>query len=175
MFDIGFTELMLLGVVALLVLGPERLPAAARTAGVLLRRARNSYQSLKSDIERELAAEEMRNSVKAMREPLQSIQDTAAELNRGAAELTADLKRSDPIAEPNAEPNVEPKAADEAGTEPAAQPERPPADSPDDDASKRAAAKVDADDAFLAEGPMAEQKANGDGDTEQPPATEPKS
>ena len=40
MFDIGFTELMLLGVIALLVLGPERLPSAARTAGVLLRRAR---------------------------------------------------------------------------------------------------------------------------------------
>jgi len=99
-FDIGFTELMLLGVVALLILGPERLPAAARTAGALLRRARNSYQSLKTDIERELAVDEMKASAKAMQEPLQSIKDTAAELNRGAANLRDELKRSDPIAKP---------------------------------------------------------------------------
>lgn len=171
MFDIGFTELMLLGVVALLVLGPERLPAAARTAGVLLRRARNSYQSLKNDIERELAAEEMRSNVKAMREPLQSIQDTAAELNRGAAELTADLKRTDPIAEPG----TAAKPADADAAETPAQATSPTSDEPADEASKRAAAKVDADDAFLAETPPAEQKADGDSDTGQPPATEPKS
>ncbi len=171
MFDIGFTELMLLGVVALLVLGPERLPAAARTAGVLLRRARNSYQSLKNDIERELAAEEMRNNVKAMREPLQSIQDTAAELNRGAAELTADLQRTDP------EPGTASSPADagEGDRDTGTQPAPPTSAEPADEDSKRAAAKIDADDAFLAETPRAEQKADGDGDSEQPPATEPKS
>ena len=42
MFDVGFVELLVIGVVALLVLGPERLPAAARTVGGLLRKARNS-------------------------------------------------------------------------------------------------------------------------------------
>jgi sec-independent protein translocase protein TatB len=71
MFDIGAGELGLIAVVALLVLGPERLPGAARTAGALLRRARNSWQNVRAEIERELAQEELRKS----------IHDTAAELD----------------------------------------------------------------------------------------------
>ena len=55
MFELSFGKMALIAVVALLVLGPERLPAAARTAGALLRRARNSWQSVRSEIERELA------------------------------------------------------------------------------------------------------------------------
>ena len=47
MFDVGFVELLVIGVVALLVLGPERLPAAARTVGGLLRKARSSWNSLR--------------------------------------------------------------------------------------------------------------------------------
>lgn len=64
MFDISFVELMVIGVVALLVLGPERLPAAARTVGGLLRRARQSFQSVRAEIEREFAAEEMKRSIR---------------------------------------------------------------------------------------------------------------
>jgi sec-independent protein translocase protein TatB len=64
MFDIGAGELGLIAVVALLVLGPERLPGAARTAGALLRRARNSWQSVRAEIERELAQEELQNSIR---------------------------------------------------------------------------------------------------------------
>ena len=64
MFDFGTGELALIAVVALLVLGPERLPGAARTAGALLRRARASWQSVRSEIERELAAEELKQSIK---------------------------------------------------------------------------------------------------------------
>ena len=69
MFDISFVELMLIGVVALLVLGPERLPGAARTLGGFIRRARSSWTSVRGEIERELAAEELKASMqKAARE-----------------------------------------------------------------------------------------------------------
>ena len=64
MFDIGTGELALIAVVALLVLGPERLPKAARTAGALVRRARTSWQNVRAEIERELAAEELKQSIK---------------------------------------------------------------------------------------------------------------
>lgn len=78
MFDIGFGELGLLAVVGLLVLGPERLPRVARTTGALLRKARQSWHSVRADIERELAAEDLR----------QTIRQTAA-----AADPTSDLRR----------------------------------------------------------------------------------
>lgn len=60
MFDVSFFELAVIGVLALVVLGPERLPGAARTLGGLLRRARASWAGLKSEIERELDAEALR-------------------------------------------------------------------------------------------------------------------
>ena len=58
MFDIGFFELLLIGVVALLVIGPERLPTVARKAGMWVGRARRFVSSVKRDIDREIQAEE---------------------------------------------------------------------------------------------------------------------
>ena len=63
MFELSFGKMALIAVVALLVLGPERLPGAARTVGALLRRARNSWQSVRSEIERELAAEDIKRTI----------------------------------------------------------------------------------------------------------------
>ena len=63
MFDIGFSELFLVAIVALLVLGPERLPKAARFAGLWVRRARAQWYSVKSELERELAADELKRSL----------------------------------------------------------------------------------------------------------------
>ncbi len=60
MFDVGFFELLLLGLVALLVIGPERLPRVARTAGMWIGRGRRVLQSVKADIEREIRAEELK-------------------------------------------------------------------------------------------------------------------
>ncbi|MFJ4389984.1 Sec-independent protein translocase protein TatB [Pseudomonas soli] len=54
MFEIGFTELLLVGIVALLVLGPERLPVAARTLGRGLGQARRALNALKAQMEREI-------------------------------------------------------------------------------------------------------------------------
>ena len=71
MFDIGFTELLLIAVVALVVLGPERLPKAARLAGLWARRARAQWMSVKSELERELAAEELKRSLHDARDTLQ--------------------------------------------------------------------------------------------------------
>ncbi|MEO7149329.1 MAG: Sec-independent protein translocase protein TatB [Rhodanobacteraceae bacterium] len=60
MFDISFGELLLIAVVALVVIGPERLPGAARTAGALFRRVRRGWDSVRSEVERELEADELR-------------------------------------------------------------------------------------------------------------------
>ena len=54
MFDIGFTELLLVGLVALVVLGPERLPGAVRTASLWIGRIKRSFNSIKAEVEREI-------------------------------------------------------------------------------------------------------------------------
>ena len=64
MFDVGFSELLIIAVVALLVLGPERLPKAARFAGLWVRRARAQWVSVKAELERELASEELQRHLK---------------------------------------------------------------------------------------------------------------
>ncbi len=63
MFDIGFWELTIIAVVALLVIGPERLPRVARTAGLWLGRGRRFIRSVKADIEREVAADELKKTL----------------------------------------------------------------------------------------------------------------
>jgi len=63
MFDIGFSELVVIALVALVVLGPERLPKAARFAGLWVRRARAHWYAVKSEFEQELAADELRRSL----------------------------------------------------------------------------------------------------------------
>lgn len=63
MFDIGFWELVVIGVVALLVIGPDRLPGLARTAGLWIGRARNFIGTVKADIDRELQADELRRAL----------------------------------------------------------------------------------------------------------------
>jgi sec-independent protein translocase protein TatB len=83
MFDIGFSELLIIAVVALLVLGPERLPRAARMAGLWVRRARAQWYSVQADLERELAQEEYKRSVG---KPL-------ADLERELAEQAQALRR----------------------------------------------------------------------------------
>ncbi|WP_456375078.1 Sec-independent protein translocase protein TatB [Thiolapillus sp.] len=60
MFDVGFFELLLISVVALLVIGPERLPKVARTTGMWIGRGRRMLMSVKADIEKELKAEELK-------------------------------------------------------------------------------------------------------------------
>ena len=75
MFDVGFWELALVGLVALLVVGPERLPRLARTAGLWLGRGRRMLSSVKAEIDRELKAEELKQILEkqAKSNPLETI------------------------------------------------------------------------------------------------------
>ncbi|BCX89745.1 sec-independent protein translocase protein TatB [Methylomarinovum tepidoasis] len=84
MFDIGFWELTLVGLIALLVLGPERLPGAIRTTAYWVRRARNVAATVRAEVERELALEEtkavLRNQV-----PMEELKSLEHELRRPLA------------------------------------------------------------------------------------------
>lgn len=84
MFDLGFGELLLMALVALVVLGPERLPKAARFAGLWVRRARAQWYSVKSELEREMAADELKRS-------LDSARTAATDFEREAREAVTDL------------------------------------------------------------------------------------
>lgn len=63
MFDIGFSEVILVFVIMLLVVGPERLPRIARTAGLWIGKMRGFVSSVKADIDRELATEELKKAL----------------------------------------------------------------------------------------------------------------
>ena len=72
MFDIGFSELLVIGVVALIVIGPERLPKVARTAGLLYGRMQRYVSSVKSDISHEIQLDEMRRVGQSFKESVES-------------------------------------------------------------------------------------------------------
>lgn len=72
MFDIGFSELVVIGVVALIVIGPERLPKVARAAGLLYGRMQRYVSSVKSDISREIQLDEIRRAGQSFKESVES-------------------------------------------------------------------------------------------------------
>lgn len=72
MFDIGFTELLMIGIVALVVIGPERLPKVARTAGHLYGRMQRYVSSVKSDISQEIQMDELRQAGQDFKESVES-------------------------------------------------------------------------------------------------------
>jgi sec-independent protein translocase protein TatB len=72
MFDIGFTELIVIGVVALIVIGPERLPKVARTAGHLYGRMQRYVSSVKSEISQEIQLDEIRRAGQSFKESVES-------------------------------------------------------------------------------------------------------
>lgn len=104
MLDLSLPELAVIGVVALLVLGPDRLPGAARTAGALLRRAQRSWSGLRADIERELAADELKRQLKQTERELAA--DTLKqELESTRREIARDLDPDPPAATGEAKPD----------------------------------------------------------------------
>ncbi|QOY62604.1 twin-arginine translocase subunit TatB [Lysobacter sp. H21R4] len=90
MFDIGFSELFVVAIVALMVLGPERLPRAARFTGLWVRRARAQWYSVKSELERELADDELKKSLARTRDELREL---GTELKNQGRDLHDDLRR----------------------------------------------------------------------------------
>ncbi|WP_201598616.1 Sec-independent protein translocase protein TatB [Psychrobacter vallis] len=89
MFDIGFSELLLFGVIALIVLGPEKLPQAARTAGQWYAKIRRTVSTLQSEIEAELDLAETRQ---LMQKELAKIRQTEADMRREMAEIRGNMK-----------------------------------------------------------------------------------
>ncbi len=125
MFDMGFTEMMLIGIVALIVIGPERLPGVARTAGKYFGRLKRFVTSVKADVEQELRADELREILAKQQRELDSLRDTISdagrELEKEAGEIGA---AGESMAESTRQPSVAAgeKASDEvpAASEPAA-------------------------------------------------------
>ncbi|KAF3978031.1 MAG: twin-arginine translocase subunit TatB [Methylococcales symbiont of Iophon sp. n. MRB-2018] len=89
MFDVGFWELCLVGLVSLLVIGPEKLPKAARIAGFWLGKTRNMIASVKTEIDQELQAEEMRQLLKE-----QSATEKIKHLLEDGTEVANEIKAS---------------------------------------------------------------------------------
>lgn len=95
MFEVGFSELIVIAIVALVVLGPERLPKAARMAGTFMRKARQSFEGLKNEVERELAADELRKRLAEIQAApaalaesiMQPLQDTSAQISQQLQDL----------------------------------------------------------------------------------------
>ncbi|OFU64244.1 Sec-independent protein translocase protein TatB [Achromobacter xylosoxidans] len=95
MFDVSLTELMVIGVVALIVIGPERLPKVARTVGHLLGRAQRYVNDVKSDIQREIELDELRKFKSEMETAAQDVQqslnDTHNALQEPVQQFRAEL------------------------------------------------------------------------------------
>ncbi|MCY0965002.1 Sec-independent protein translocase protein TatB [Parathalassolituus penaei] len=103
MFDIGFSELLLIGVLGLIVLGPEKLPGAARTLGLLIGRARRTINGFQDELERQVRAEELREKLKdpyaTFLNPEEEAQRRQAEAmsNNPAAASPATAASADPV------------------------------------------------------------------------------
>lgn len=92
MFDVGFSEMIVIAIVALVVIGPERLPKVARTAGHLLGRLQRYVSTVKADIHREMQLEELRKLQSEIQESARSVEQsltTEIEAARQAVQQTA--------------------------------------------------------------------------------------
>ena len=120
MFDIGFWELAVIGVIALLVVGPERLPAMARSVGLWVGRIRRYVSHVKDDIEREIRAEELREMMKessrieSLDEELSEARDTLNAVEQDINEADASLGR-DSVPEDDEPKSVPDRAAGDLG------------------------------------------------------------
>ena len=124
MFDVSLTELMVIGVVALIVIGPERLPKVARTVGHLLGRAQRYVNDVKSDIQREIELDELRKFKSEMETAAQGVQkslhETQASLEEPVQQLRAELDEA--AREVNGQPAAQAPAADASEALPAPTP-----------------------------------------------------
>ena len=99
MFDFGFSELIVIGIVMLVVVGPERLPKVARTAGHLLGRVQRYVSDVKSDIQREMQLEELKKLQEQVKHQAQELESSVrsgmasveSEVGRTAGELRSML------------------------------------------------------------------------------------
>jgi sec-independent protein translocase protein TatB len=113
MFDIGFTELLVIGVVALIVIGPEKLPRMARTVGHLAGRLQRYVADVKADINREIELEELRKMRDSMQQAATNFESSVqSELNKTEADLNKSVEAV--VGNPSEIPAEEPKKQDQA-------------------------------------------------------------
>lgn len=98
MFDIGFWELALIGLVALVVVGPERLPRVARTVGLWFGKGRRILGNIKDEIDREIQADEMKQALEAkmkdsMGESVSETLDAVQEIKRDTEKVVNETKQ----------------------------------------------------------------------------------
>ena len=99
MFDIGFSELMVIAVVALIVIGPERLPKVARTMGHLFGRLQRYVNDVKADINREMELDELRKFKSSFEDAAREVEQTVhAEAAKAGSELDSITQMGDPAA-----------------------------------------------------------------------------
>jgi sec-independent protein translocase protein TatB len=112
MFDIAFTELLVIGVVALIVIGPEKLPRVARTLGHLAGRLQRYVTDVKSDINREIELEDLKKMRDSMQQAASSFETSVkSELTKTETDLNSAVEGR-PAEAPPAEPKpAEPKGA----------------------------------------------------------------
>ena len=79
MFDVGFSELVVIGLVALVVIGPERLPKVARTAGLLLGRLQRYVNDVKADINREMQLDELKKLQEQMKDQVLAMESSVSQ------------------------------------------------------------------------------------------------
>ena len=109
MFDVGFTELMVIAVVALIVIGPERLPRVARTLGHLFGRLQRYVNDVKADINREIELEELKKFKSSIEDTARGFESTVnaevnavqSDANKTQNELESLAKLEDPAASPS--------------------------------------------------------------------------
>ena len=95
MFDIGFAELLLIGVVGLLVVGPEQLPGAVRTVLAWVNRFRRSFDQIRTEVRRELHNDEVLQKLKAESQQLeQQVRDTTQSVEREIEALGSEASES---------------------------------------------------------------------------------
>ena len=136
MFDIGFSELMVIAVVALIVIGPERLPKVARTLGHLFGRMQRYVNDVKADISREMELDELKKLQSTMQEAARSFEHSvSSSVNSADSELQKIAQEANPTALP---PPAETTTEAAAPAEPTPQLELALPPLPDAPAEKRA-------------------------------------
>ena len=91
MFDIGFSELIVIGIVTLVVVGPERMPRVARTAGLLLGRMQRYVNGVKADISREIQLDELKRLQSEMQESARNFEQS---MNQEIKAIEANVQES---------------------------------------------------------------------------------
>jgi sec-independent protein translocase protein TatB len=120
MFDVGFSELLVIGIVALVVIGPERLPRVARTAGVLVGRLQRYVAQVKSDIGREIELSELSKVKTEFESAARSLQ---TDVESKAAQVERDLREAQDSVERDLAAKAEPAANDPAELPPPPSPQ----------------------------------------------------